>query len=63
MMWAQSGGADRLVISVPSSEAAVLKYFQARMPYGIGGAGCRELTAFKPCDVCNILIQGAGNRA
>ena len=27
--------AQSLVVSVPASEAAVLKYFQSRMPYGI----------------------------
>jgi hypothetical protein len=30
----QSDG-QSLVVSVPASEAAVLKYFQARMPYGL----------------------------
>jgi hypothetical protein len=35
--WLELRQADgqSLVVSVPASEAAVLKYFQARMPYGI----------------------------
>ena len=35
--WLELRQADRqsLVVSVPASETAVLKYFQARMPYGL----------------------------
>jgi hypothetical protein len=31
----QDGRREALAISVPRGEAALLKYFQARMPYGL----------------------------
>jgi hypothetical protein len=33
---------ESLAISVPGSEAAVLKYFQARMPYGLVAPDAEE---------------------
>ena len=45
----QSDG-QSLVVSVPASEAAVLKYFQSRMPYGcsIGSWTTSALACSRP---------------
>ena len=35
----RTAAGERLAISVPGTKAAVLKHFQARMPYGLGVPG------------------------
>ena len=40
----RTAAGEALAISIPSSEAAVVRYFQERMPYGCSCRTCRSLS-------------------